>query len=162
MREWRNSSSILNLRFKWRWMVSFTPLPFYLWGKGPQYLLDRRLGGLQCRSGRCGEDRKLTLAENRTSILRPSRPPLVLYQLNSIQKIKSVAQCNSNFTHHSTNKFLISSYFNSCELHLFCDIGRIGVSWGMSLLTSHSIIGKSFTELVGDDEEDRLRIFWFL
>jgi hypothetical protein len=32
----------------------------------------------------------------------------------------------------------------------------------MSLLTSHSIIGKPFTELIADNEEDRLWIFWFL
>jgi hypothetical protein len=32
----------------------------------------------------------------------------------------------------------------------------------MSLLTSHSVIGKPFTELIADNEEDRLWIFNFL
>jgi hypothetical protein len=30
--EWKSSSTILNLRSKW-WVVSFTPLPLYAWGK---------------------------------------------------------------------------------------------------------------------------------
>jgi hypothetical protein len=43
---------ILNLGTRWRWVVSFTPRPLYPQGKSPQYPLDRRLGGLQSRSGR--------------------------------------------------------------------------------------------------------------
>jgi hypothetical protein len=40
--------------------------------------------------------------------------------------------------------------------------GEPSVTFVMSLLTSHSIIGKPFTELIADNEEDRLWIFWFL
>jgi hypothetical protein len=36
-------------------VVSFTSPLLYLQGKSPRYSLDRRLGGLQSRSGRCGE-----------------------------------------------------------------------------------------------------------
>jgi hypothetical protein len=36
----------------WRWVVSFTPRPFYPQGKSPWYPLDRRLGGPQSRFGR--------------------------------------------------------------------------------------------------------------
>jgi hypothetical protein len=42
---------------KWRWVVSFTPLPLYSWGRSPWYPLDRRLGGPQNQSGRCGEEK---------------------------------------------------------------------------------------------------------
>jgi hypothetical protein len=46
--------------FSWprhyRWVVSFTPRPLYPRGKSPRYPLDRRLGGLQSRSGRLGEE----------------------------------------------------------------------------------------------------------
>jgi hypothetical protein len=42
-------------------VVSFTPLPLYPPGKSPLYSLDRRLGGPQSRSGRCGEAKYLAL-----------------------------------------------------------------------------------------------------
>jgi hypothetical protein len=35
-------------------VVSFTHLPLYRRGKSPRYPFDRRLGGPQSRSGRCG------------------------------------------------------------------------------------------------------------
>jgi hypothetical protein len=37
-------------------VVSFTPLPLYPEGKSPWYLFDRKVGGLQSRSGR-GDER---------------------------------------------------------------------------------------------------------
>jgi hypothetical protein len=46
---------ILDLGTKWRWLVSFTLRPLYPQGKSPWYPWDRRLGGLQSRSGRGGE-----------------------------------------------------------------------------------------------------------
>jgi hypothetical protein len=47
---------ILYLGTKWRWVVSFTPRPLYPQGKSPWYPLEKRLGGLQSRSGRGGEE----------------------------------------------------------------------------------------------------------
>jgi len=38
-------------------VVSFTIRPFYPQGKSPRYPLDRRLGRLQNRSGRGGEEK---------------------------------------------------------------------------------------------------------
>jgi len=35
-----------NLGTRWRWVVSLTLRPLYLWIKSPRYLFDRRLGGL--------------------------------------------------------------------------------------------------------------------
>jgi hypothetical protein len=42
---------------RWRWVVSFTPQPLYSQGKIPWYPLDRRLGELQRRSERGGEEK---------------------------------------------------------------------------------------------------------
>jgi hypothetical protein len=39
-------------------VVSFTPRPFYLRGNSPRYILDRRLDGLQRRSGQFGGKKK--------------------------------------------------------------------------------------------------------
>jgi hypothetical protein len=52
--EWRYSSTILDLGTKWRWVVSFTSPPLYPRGKRPWYPLDKRPGGQQSQSGRCG------------------------------------------------------------------------------------------------------------
>jgi hypothetical protein len=48
---------IFNLDATWRWVVSFTPRPLYSQRKNPWYPLDRRLGELQSRPGRCGEEK---------------------------------------------------------------------------------------------------------
>jgi hypothetical protein len=56
--EWKYSSTIL-LGTRLRWVVSFTPLPFYPRCKNPRYPLCRRLGGLQGRSGRYRKERIL-------------------------------------------------------------------------------------------------------
>jgi hypothetical protein len=53
-------------------MASFTPR-----GKNPLYPLDRKLGGSQSRSGRCGEKKKKkkkiipAIAGNRTPVIQP-------------------------------------------------------------------------------------------
>jgi hypothetical protein len=46
---------ILDLGTRWGRVVSFTPRPLYPQEKSPWYLLDRRLGGPQSRSGGSGE-----------------------------------------------------------------------------------------------------------
>jgi hypothetical protein len=48
---------ILHLGTRWRWVVSFTPLPLYPQGKSPWCPLDRRLGGPQSRSGHGREEK---------------------------------------------------------------------------------------------------------
>jgi hypothetical protein len=72
MGEWRFSSIILVLGTRWRWVVSFTPLPGE---RSPRNPLDMRLGGPQSRSGRCGEVNKKTnlfpSAGNRTPAIVP-------------------------------------------------------------------------------------------
>jgi hypothetical protein len=48
---------ILDFGTRWRWVVSLTLRPLYRRGRSPPYQLDRRLGGLQSRSGCGGEDK---------------------------------------------------------------------------------------------------------
>jgi hypothetical protein len=63
----------LDLGSSWRRVASFTPRPLYPQGKSPQYPLDRRLGGSQCRSLRRGEEKILDPIGTRTLTLgRPA------------------------------------------------------------------------------------------
>jgi hypothetical protein len=67
MAAWRYSSTILHVNTGWRWVVSFTPLPLYLWGRRHRYPLDRRPGGSRSRRGRYGAEKNLlALSGNRT------------------------------------------------------------------------------------------------
>jgi hypothetical protein len=52
------SATVLNLDSRWRWVVSFTPLPNCSRGNSPRYPFDRRLGGTASQSGRYEEDKK--------------------------------------------------------------------------------------------------------
>jgi hypothetical protein len=61
---------ILDLGTRRRWVVSFTPRPLYLPVKELLYPLDRRLGGLQSRSGRGGE-------EKNSQLLSGLEPPMI-------------------------------------------------------------------------------------
>jgi hypothetical protein len=49
--------AFFDLGTRWKWAVSFTPRQLYLQGKSPCYPLDRRLHGLQSRSGCSGEEK---------------------------------------------------------------------------------------------------------
>jgi hypothetical protein len=61
-------SHIFDLGTSWRWVVNFTPWPFYFRGKSPRYPLDR-LGGPQSRSGRSGEEKILDPTGTPTPLL---------------------------------------------------------------------------------------------
>jgi hypothetical protein len=74
MREWRYSSTFLDLGTRWRRVVSFTPLLPYSWGKSPRCPLDRRLGGLQIRSRRCGNRKILQCPKSRVVSFTPLLP----------------------------------------------------------------------------------------
>jgi hypothetical protein len=81
MGEWMYSSTFLDLGTSWRWVVSFTPRPFYPLGNSPRYPLDRRLGGPHSWSGRRGEEKILTLPGlELRPLCRPARSPS-LYRL---------------------------------------------------------------------------------
>jgi hypothetical protein len=49
------------LHTRWRWVISFTPRPFYTQGKSPWYPLHSRLGGPQSRSGHGGKEKNSQL-----------------------------------------------------------------------------------------------------
>jgi hypothetical protein len=79
MGKWKYSSTFLGLGTRWRWVVSFTTLPLYPWGKSPQYPSDGRLGEPQSRSERCEEVKILHCRES-----NPGHPAhsLSLYRLS--------------------------------------------------------------------------------
>jgi hypothetical protein len=63
---------IFGLGTKWRWVVSFTPLPLYSQGQSPPHLPDGRPGESQSRSERGGEE-KISQPLRNTN-LRSSNP----------------------------------------------------------------------------------------
>jgi hypothetical protein len=77
MGELRYNSTILDLGTRWRLVVSITPRSLYARGNRSRYPLDRRLGGPQSRSGRCGEETNLAMAG-----LEPLPSSPSLYRLN--------------------------------------------------------------------------------
>jgi hypothetical protein len=95
----------LNLGTSRRKVVSFTPRPLYPWGKSPRYPLDRRLGGLQSRSGRCGEQKILDPTGTRTPT--PRRPA-------SSQSLYRLSYPNSHNTSVTSRFFFCSRLFNQC------------------------------------------------
>jgi hypothetical protein len=69
-------------------VVSFRPLPLYPQGNSLWYPLDKRLGGPQSRSGRCGEKKNvLSLPENEPQSLSHPACTLVLYWLSYFESI---------------------------------------------------------------------------
>jgi hypothetical protein len=70
---------ILWLATRWRWVVSFTPLPLYTQGKSPWYPLDRRLSGPRAGLDEVSK-RKIPGIEPR-SYARPTRSQS-LYRLS--------------------------------------------------------------------------------
>jgi hypothetical protein len=66
--EWKYSSNFHHLVTRWRWVVSFIPLPLYPSRKSPfpRHPLHMRLGGPRSRSGRCGEEKNITPPRTRT------------------------------------------------------------------------------------------------
>jgi hypothetical protein len=53
IKQWSGDSApcILNLRTRWRLVVSFIPWPLHLQGKSPQYPMNSNMGGPQTQSG---------------------------------------------------------------------------------------------------------------
>jgi hypothetical protein len=67
-------SHFLDFVTRWRLVVSFTPQLLYPQWKSPWYPLDRRLGGPQSQSGRCGEEKILDPTGTQTPTPRLSSP----------------------------------------------------------------------------------------
>jgi len=83
---------MLNLGTRWRLVVNFAPRLLYS-GKEPWYLLDRRLDGLQSRSGSFGEQKGLLSVpefEPRNSCIR----------VNCIMYVRKLNRLFGNFKDH--------------------------------------------------------------
>jgi hypothetical protein len=59
--EWSYNYAILDLGTRWKWVVSFTPLPLYRQENTLRYPLDGWLGGPRSRCERCWEKKNLAL-----------------------------------------------------------------------------------------------------
>jgi hypothetical protein len=79
MGEWRYNSTILDLGTRWKWMASFTFLPFYRRRRRSRYPLNRRLGGPQSRFEALKKTKILHCRESNPR--HPARSPL-LYRLS--------------------------------------------------------------------------------
>jgi hypothetical protein len=63
---------ILTLGARWRWVISVTLRPLNLRENDSKYPVDRSLGGLQSRSERGGEEKKIPApAGNWTPVFQP-------------------------------------------------------------------------------------------
>jgi hypothetical protein len=62
---------IIDLGTIWRSVVSFTPGRFTPRERAPWYPLDRKMGGLQSRSGRCGEEKNSQPLQGLESPMKP-------------------------------------------------------------------------------------------
>jgi hypothetical protein len=71
-------------------MISFTPRPFYLWGKNHGHPLDRRLGGPHISSGCRGEEKN---SNHCTCVeLNPGRPARSLVSI--LTKLSRLLWCH--------------------------------------------------------------------
>jgi hypothetical protein len=83
-------SRFLDLGTSWRWVVSLMPRPLYPRRTSPRYPLDRRLGGPQNRSGRCGEENILESTKTRTPTSRYTDRAIPALQCNILHDISIV------------------------------------------------------------------------
>jgi hypothetical protein len=88
MREWRYSSTILDLGIRWRWLFSFTHLPCYPRSNSSRYPLYRRLGGPPNQSGRYVEEKKIYIPRRQSNPGHPAHNPS-LYRLSGNSQYKS-------------------------------------------------------------------------
>jgi hypothetical protein len=84
MCEWRNSSIILDIVTRWRWVVSFTTQLLYFRGKNFRYPLDRRVGGPHIKFWRYGEEKNLILAWNQTPAVQPIAHHYVIWAIPTL------------------------------------------------------------------------------
>jgi hypothetical protein len=96
--------AFFDLGTRWRWVFSFTPPPLYSQGKSPRYPLDKRLGGLQSRSGHCDEQ-KNSSPRRESKPDRPARSQSLYrlsyhgswYRLSGIRQAEKVLQLTKIF-----------------------------------------------------------------
>jgi hypothetical protein len=92
----RYSSTVFDLRTRWRWVASFTIWLIYPRGNSPRNQLDRRLGGPQSRCGRCGEETNLARAGTRTPAVWPVARCYTDWGIRAPKKLK-IAASNSRW-----------------------------------------------------------------
>jgi hypothetical protein len=114
----------LDLGTSWRWVVSFTPRPFYPREKSPWYPLDRRLCGPRSRSGRRGEEKVLDPTGTRTPTPRTCNP----YRLRYPGSPSSYVPIKNNTSRHCCSSLLRYPLLHVCST-LLQFLACMGV-WG--------------------------------
>jgi hypothetical protein len=92
---------ILDLSTRLRWMVSFTPRPLYPNEKKIWYPLDRRLGGLQSRSGGGGKEKN---SQPLPGLELPIIQPVSQSYTTELSHLYTMRGCNQNLPDWVTNE----------------------------------------------------------
>jgi hypothetical protein len=90
--QWRCISTILNFDTKWRWVISFKPLPLYHRWSSPRYPLCRRLNGPHSISGYYGEH-LFTLSRIKPQLLGFQFRSLVAKHTQIFKLLVSIETC---------------------------------------------------------------------
>jgi hypothetical protein len=126
--EWKYmycSTYILNLRTRWKWLVSFMTLSLYPWGKRPWSPMERRLRGPQSWSG-CSGEGKNPFPDPASPVVQPTAKTLYwlsyliflyLFKIYIIILPSMLMPCKWSFTVKFDNKnFACSHLFHSCYM----------------------------------------------
>jgi hypothetical protein len=121
---------ILNIGTGWRWVNRFTSRSIYPQGKCPRSLLERRLGGLQTRSGRPGEEKNPWLYRESNLGRTAHSPATILTGLpgSTTCECLSVSLCLSVCLYLYNIASFVCTYFD--------EIWYRGSLWNASLTSS--------------------------
>jgi hypothetical protein len=125
MREWRYSSTILDLGTRWRWVFSFALRPLYFWWNIKLYPLDRRLSGYQDPCEHCGEEKNLTPAENGTPVVKP------VACCHADWATPTSVICTSTYIQEWIGYFFFHEQWTACKILVgrYCIIHHAAPNW---------------------------------
>jgi hypothetical protein len=118
--------SFFDLDTRWKWVVSFTPqpLPPPPKGKSPWYLLDRRLGGPQSRTGRGCEEKN----SHSSPGIEPQNPDRPAHSLVATSTELPRLRCDGCGKNNLTRNVVVVRfcvYVCRCYTWAFCCVSHI-------------------------------------
>jgi hypothetical protein len=144
------SSTILDLGTRWRWVISFTPLPLYPWGKKlPEAI--RQEAGL-APHGRYGEEKNLVPAGNWTPVRRYTDwaiPALVTIAMPVENSAESLLLCclkNRLYCLHVEYALIITQSFKRQYKGMQIQSGRTYFELAEADFLQHMWLGLAFSE----------------
>jgi hypothetical protein len=139
MGEWRCSSTIFYLATRWRWLFSFMPRPIYPRGKSPWHPFNRKLCGLQSRSGHYGGKKTLVLAGNRTTVIHPVAMPTDLSRVSLHPMPEPPLLCLGDMVCFSISNLLYNSWHFKEAISKNCS-HVINKAWKWGLESSSKVL----------------------